>query len=136
MKPVMAGLALCTLLAASIHAQTRPMKAEIPFPFHVGQTQLAAGQYELVKLSALTRAWAIRPPQATGVIFMGHDVTALRIPETSALVFHRYGNTYFLTQVRVQGNETGCKLAPSAWERELAKAASSVEMASIEARYQ
>ena len=135
MKPVMAGLALCTLLVASIQAQTRPMTAEIPFPFHVGKTQLAAGQYELVKVSA-TRAWAIRPPQATGVIFIGYDVTALRTPETSALIFHRYGNTYFLTQVRVQGNETGCQLAPSAWERELAKAASSVETASIEARYQ
>jgi hypothetical protein len=41
-------------------------------------------------------------------------------PEHSQLVFHRYGTSFFLAEVRTEGDSTGRALATSDREKEMA----------------
>src|SRR5260370_5328161 len=49
----------------------------------------------------------------------------------SKLVFHRYGDTYFLSAVWVTGNPTGRQLFPSRSERDLATRKAEMELAVV-----
>jgi len=132
MKLRILGAALNMLLAAPAFSQTT-MSADIPFRFHVGGASLAAGQYRLSWANRDARAWCIRAADGKpGALFTSPiGVEAKKAPERGALVFHGYGNTYFLSQVRVAGQTTGWQLMPSKAEREYVKARRPVETAAV-----
>jgi len=118
----------------SANAQSSSARADIPFEFAVGSKTLSAGQYN------------ISAANATGdvVKVSGRDTneTAMRLTigltngaraDKSKLVFHRYGNRYFLTEVWNAGEKDGRQLMKSkeekAIERELASIQSKTEFA-------
>lgn len=114
------------LLAAPAFSQDRAeVLANIPFPFRVGATSFAAGQYRLHVPNQPYRAWRVRAAagKPQGFFIIQNGIVAKDTPNESALLFHGYGSTYFLSQVRIEGQELGWELAPSKLEREMAQAA-------------
>lgn len=108
--------------SAKAQALTYGLRANIPFAFSVGNTQLPAGKYSvsrvlpnsgdsLIEISSLAgKASAFRTtiPVTTG-----------KPRDKATLVFHRYGDQYFLFQVWAAGVSTGLTFSPSRSEREL-----------------
>jgi hypothetical protein len=127
-------LSLFTMLAAApAYAQSADnIVLKVPFSFVVGKKTLPAGEYT-VKRALSTRLTLIR--NAGGRRECTTVLTMPVPPETMALaaklIFHRYGDQYFLHQVWTPGSERGGQLFESRAELELAKSASEVQRVSI-----
>jgi hypothetical protein len=125
-------IALCTALLAASAAmgQTSPgdVVVDVPFAFVVAKQALPAGHY-IVKPVGDTN-FRIFNSQTTGLFVPTHG--ALRtVSDGSKLVFHRYGDTYFLSQVWVAGNTIGRELPRSPAEREAMEHTGEMELAVI-----
>src|SRR3982751_544365 len=116
----LAGAVLAILnVPAPALAQSGPMIVAIPFDFHVGSKTLPAGTY-------------IVNPQAEAIQISdsrGHTafVISTAVPNPAAkldnqLVFNRYGNDAYLSEVRWLGYSTGRGLTKTTNEVQLAKA--------------
>src|SRR5438094_822043 len=92
---------LTVLVVASVYANSNgPMKVNIPFAFTVGDKTLPAGQYTFERNQLIPQLVMIRSTDgrttARGFTTRVYSHTS----QTQAkLVFHRYGNQYFLAQV-------------------------------------
>ena len=112
------GLLLAT---ASAYAQTGVVKANVPFNFIVNKTDLPAGEYMIQDLGTMGASMAIQSPDRHVIkAFLPQECESLQAPETTKLVFHRYGSEYFLAQIWNAGNARGKELPKSVRERELA----------------
>ncbi len=114
------GLLLAT---ASAYAQTGVVKANVPFNFIVEKTQLPAGEYMIQSLSVAgsSRATMIESPDQKLVkVLLPNACESTQAPEKTKLVFHRYGDQYFLSQIWIAGNDRGRELPRSGREAEVA----------------
>jgi hypothetical protein len=117
-------LALLGLLVAvsSAQAQQPRVKADIPFPFVVGNRILPAGEYLLSRESSFNRVIAIRPADGKGGMLSQTDTCESSKPsDKTKLVFHTLGGRYFLSEIWVEGNDRGVQLPKSKAEIEMAK---------------
>jgi hypothetical protein len=120
-KQLFALLGLGLLFAtASAYAQTVALKANVPFNFIVSGNTLPAGEYTIQSLSPNTRALVIRGADNSANIVTANSCESLRPSEKTKLVFHRYGDRYFLSQIWTAGNSSGSELPPSRREAEVA----------------
>ena len=116
------GLVLATLsVPVPAQAQSVALSVNVPFAFHVGNKTLPAGTY-----TVLRQGEAI---QISGT--NGHNAFVLsnsepnQTPEMdSQLVFNRYGDDCFLSEVRWNGYRSSRGIAKSSTETALAKAQS------------
>jgi hypothetical protein len=103
------------------------------FPFTVGNTMVQAGNY------------TIRPdddnPQIleltgkNGSVLFQVDLTQAReTPSKTELVFSRFGNSYVLKDIWVEGSDTGVETMPVEGERHAAKASGAKSEQRIAAR--
>ena len=117
------------LAAASAMGQMRPgdLVAEVPFAFHAGTQTLPAGRYIVAAVDGDLR---ISNSQGRGLFVPTHPASRTAGDGTK-LVFHRYGDTYFLSAVWVTGNTTGRELFRSRAERELASHKAEMDLAVI-----
>lgn len=128
-------LAFATALAANAQSRSHQLRADIPFDFIVGERTLAAGDYAVGTISqASSEAVLIRSRDGSQkAIRLTNKVSGRNsAPRRARLVFHRYGNTYFLAQVWTAGANDGREMVKSKLERaesELAKKASGSELA-------
>lgn len=95
-------------------------RVNIPFAFSVGGTTLAAGDYNISPNGE--KGIAIQNGSGkTAVIALTNAVS----PDTNArapkLVFHRYGDQYFLAQTWLRTSDTGRQLFVSAEEMKAAR---------------
>jgi hypothetical protein len=112
------GLLLAT---ASAYAQTGVVKANVPFNFIVGKTQIPAGRYLIQNLSTSGSAMAIESPDRQVIkLVLPNACESLMAQDKTKLVFHRYGDQYFLAQVWTEGNNRGSELPKSQRETEVA----------------
>jgi len=111
---------LFMLTAMSVHAQSRTrVEAHIPFDFAVGNARLKAGQY-IVDFADTEKLFFTSVDYKIKVFALAPGILDPRRNDPSErLVFHRYGNLYFLSEVWISGNGNG--LYPSRAERRLAK---------------
>jgi len=117
---------LLVLAAVSVNAQGRSessIAGNIPFDFAVGDTKLPAGNYTLRRI-ALTSSYdrlVIKSADGRGdshsVMTMPNQTS--EVQKQSRLVFNRYGDQYFLSQVWMAGSNTGRDLSQSRNERNL-----------------
>lgn len=131
-------LGILALVATFSLSAQQTLEAKVPFGFWVGRTFMPAGVYTadhshngsvlLIrsadwKSSALVIANAVHAPKG--------------FQTTGKMVFNRYGETYFLSQVWRPGYDQGRQLAPTSAERELASAArhAGIESASVPLRH-
>ena len=119
-KQLFALLGLGLLFAtASAYAQTAPLKANVPFNFIVSGNTLPAGEYTIQSLSTIERVLVIRGSDKPQMV-MATSCASAKPSDTSKLVFHRYGDRYFLSQIWTAGNSSGAELPPSRREAEVA----------------
>ena len=123
-------LAVITIIAVSASAKAQSLEyrltANIPFDFSVANKKLPAGKY-----------WISRAQQSNGDLVVqirstdGHsNISGLTIPVVTnnpmskgSLVFHRYGEEYFLSKIWPAGGLTGRELPKSRTERGLVRKA-------------
>jgi hypothetical protein len=122
-KRTFAALGLLTLLASTCAFARQAMKVSVPFEFHVGATIMPAGEYHL--------NWSFG--ESKPVLLLQSDdsqarmwVMADNILNTHGgrtegrVVFHKYGEQYFLSEVWSFGSDVGSGLHESKVEREAA----------------
>jgi hypothetical protein len=122
MKLLRIALYAALLLAASASiAQTRQgdVVANIPFPFVVAHQTLPAGHYIVSPANA--DALGIHDANNRGTFVPTESTQRSANDNSCKLVFHRHGDTYFLSEVWVAGNSNGRTLFRSRAERELAE---------------
>jgi len=128
MKYISKGfLALCLLLgvgAVNASAQIESdvtVKANIPQTFVVNDTTLPAGKYTIrvVEDTALDVLEIRSEDGRTAVLFNTDSAEPKQMPNKSELVFDKVGDTYFLSQIFVEGDDTGNQLIKSRMERKL-----------------
>jgi hypothetical protein len=94
--------------AGSVSAQSNSqIRVNIPFDFAAGKTQLKAGEY-IVRSSSESILVLRRIQDKTDTFVFAPN--KLQRPETNLsakLVFHRYGNEYFLTEAWTNRNTIG-----------------------------
>ena len=117
-------LALAFLATTQVARAQEAVLANIPFAFTAGQMTLPAGEYRVQKLTNDSSPLLIRSTDGDGAsIVMTFAASANAPQDKSKLVFHRYGNRYFLAQVWTAGSARGRELPKSAKEKEQALAA-------------
>ena len=115
-------LALAFLAAYAVQAQ-EPVLANIPFAFTAGAMTLPAGEYRVQKLAVGSAVLLIRGTDNSAATLVMSNVTEANRPQTkSKMIFHCYGNRYFLSQIWVEGNSRGIELPRSAQEKEALQA--------------
>ena len=115
---------LTAVAAATAFAQDPPdlfLRATIPFDFNVRGKTFPAGDYEINRLTDDTPGLLIisNVKYHERAAFATENVEARAIPNNGELVFHRYGDSYFLYEVFARGEETGRELRPTRQERTL-----------------
>jgi hypothetical protein len=110
------------LAVMTANAQTGSgIEASVPFDFAAGETKLKAGDYTIKRISK--DAVQLRNAQTkTSVIVMAPlAIQQTRNDAPERLVFKRYGNEYFLSQVWTNRAADGRGLFASKTENRLAK---------------
>ena len=115
-------LALATAVAsANAQSSANKVVADVPFEFSVGYKALPAGTYSVQSIVSA----------GDGLLIQSTDgkISALRLSEATRrikekpqarLVFHRYGERYFLAEVWNGVDNTGRQLTKSQEERAIA----------------
>lgn len=112
------------LVAACANAQTLKVTANVPFDFVVDKATLPAGNYSIdaIDTAGNSKALAIRGENAKkNMLVLSNSAISREPSENSKLVFHRYGDKYFLAQIWVAGERSGRELHISRREAEVAK---------------
>ena len=121
-----AGL-LCAILLATLvvsaHAQSpsNRVTAQIPFDFNIGDKMLPSGKYSVgrVRQNADDIVLSIDDERGHSKgIHTSIPVRNLDLTDNAKLVFHRYGDQYFLYQVWPAGTTTGRQFPASRSERD------------------
>jgi hypothetical protein len=111
---------LCAAVASANAQLSYPIKAKIPFDFSVGDKKLPAGEYRFVRLSGSSDIATISIIGVdTGThLFQSTFEAQVSTPKNqSTLVFHKYGDQYFLEQIWTDGEQEGAQLPESRSER-------------------
>ena len=125
-------IALATAVASANAQSAKNVVADIPFEFSVGYKTMPAGEYSVRSIVSAGDALMIQSADA--------KVTALRQSEATTkmknnnharLVFHRYGERYFLAEVWNGADSAGRQLLKSQEERTIES-----ELASISSQGQ
>ena len=122
---VMAGLTVLAVMSSTRVAQAQnSLLVNIPFDFVAGNQTLPAGEYS-VQASGPERTLILidRKDPAASAIINSNAVVANEIQTQSKLVFNRYSDRYFLSQVWTAGNSRGRQLLKSGREKEMAQVA-------------
>ena len=120
--------AVCALAVGAV-AQTAPgdVVVDVPFAFLVNGEKLPAGHYIVSQKTDMIRIFNY---QNQGLYVPTHLALRTRADGTK-LVFHRYGEDYFLSTVWITGSKSGEELFPSRVERELKAKQVEMEMAVV-----
>ena len=110
--------ALVLALVVNVAFAESKSKANVPFAFSVEQNSMAAGEYSI---TITDRVMTLRndSTNATVAVIAQHEESAK--PQSTRLVFHKYGDSYFLAEVwsaTGQAGASGIELPASKAEQE------------------
>jgi hypothetical protein len=136
MKYTRTILTIVLLLAVAsviVQAQERPiLNATVPFAFTVENTTLPAGSYIVSTLSPYSMVIKLRSADGRkNLMILAIPSRSLEKSKTVKLVFHRFGNEYFLAQVWEQGSAVHRDLRSGDRARELAKSRGSMQFETV-----
>jgi hypothetical protein len=121
MKKHAATLLVLTLLAVPgfINAQSRQViKAQVPFEFIVNGNILPAGEC-VIEARGDGQTYLLVSSGSRNVFALPIATESLTVSAESKMVFHRYGDRYFLSTVVGEGNNRGYELPAGKAEKEL-----------------
>ena len=118
MLMLVVAIAFATAVVSANGHTAHNVVADVPFDFVVGNQTMPAGEYLFSRDSAPDTALLIRNGDARMSAFLITSVIQPRTDETKArLIFHRYGERYFLVEAWSKANEAGRQIAMSRQER-------------------
>ncbi|MEO8129941.1 MAG: hypothetical protein ABJF23_16415 [Bryobacteraceae bacterium] len=104
---------------ASLFAQEpTKLKLDIPFSFHVGPSDLPAGRYTVQSGVVAKRVLTLRSESGHAINIGFIPNSTLFAPQEGKLVFSKYGDDYFLSQVYTPESTTIATLAKTPREFE------------------
>ena len=110
---------LALAAAAGVYAQSSPVRFDVPFDFEVSNKALKAGPYSVSH--APSGIMIIRSMEGTGsVMLIAGAVRTPHINTEAKMVFRKYGDRYFLSQVLRAGSHAGSSVPFSRREQEVA----------------
>jgi hypothetical protein len=117
-------LAVCSFAATQVARAQEPMVVNIPFAFTAGDASLPAGEYRVQKMDGNGAVLLIRCTEPTTSAFVTTIGTQAKEQQgRSKLIFNRYNDHYFLSQVWNAGYSSGRELRKTQREKEIALAA-------------
>ena len=121
MKKLVFSILASAVLAIPVCAQSVTVVADVPFGFVAGDATMPAGQYT-VGVSAASVTVALAGPGLQTHFLISNSDYSEPSSERPELIFHQYGNQYFLEEIRTP---TGSRELPmSHMEIEVKKTAS------------
>lgn len=113
--------------AASANAQSaKKVSANIPFDFVVGDQTMTAGDYNLRATTAPDNGLLIQGDNGQSSMRLTNSIEPRKDRRNSRLVFHRYGQRYFLAEVWTGAGNVGRHLLKSRQERAIQRELSSI----------
>src|SRR5438132_13852439 len=121
---VMAGLLVfASMVATQVVRADEPMLVNIPFAFVAGNATLPAGEYRVERLHGNSAVVLIRcSDTSAAAVALSNATQAKETPTQSKLIFKRYDNRYYLSQVWSAGSIRGRALMKSPPEKETTQA--------------
>ena len=107
------------LMVPATQAQSIMLKADIPFNFVVGDTQLPSGEYHVKQLRPGVIQVQDKVTRSSAIV-MTTGVQTGKTSDVGKLVFNRYGDNYFLSRIWEPSSIMGRQLPKSRLEREVA----------------
>jgi hypothetical protein len=116
--------AFATSLTTNASGQTgKTLKANVKFDFQIGDRIYPAGKYQVESISSqsdnILQIRSVGDANKTQIILANHSTADKR--QTPKLVFEKYGERYFLTQVVFDFGQWGYSIQPSRRQRESEK---------------
>lgn len=111
---------LCAAVASANAQLSNRIRAKIPFAFSMGDKKLPAGEYTFSRLSEFSDSKIMLVSSvgaSTRVLQSTFGVEVLNPKNDSTLVFHKYGDQYFLEQIWSGGEQEGTQVPESHSER-------------------
>lgn len=119
--PAHAKLVSSAAKATPARQSQEALLVNIPFGFTAGRMVLPAGEYRVQKSAHDSQALLIQRTDQSAATLVSSSAAQANAPQTqSQLVFHRYGNRYFLSNVWTAGSSRGRELPKSAKEKKQA----------------
>src|ERR1700738_420022 len=120
MLSLVSMFSLCAAVAPANAQLSTPIRAKIPFDFTVGDKKLPAGEYTFSRLSGFSdnTVVSVSSSDASAHVFQSTFAAHVLTPKNkSTLVFHKYGDQYFLEQIWSGGEQAGSQVPESRSER-------------------
>ena len=115
----------------SAQAESGPLMATIPFGFYTGTTLMPAGEYRIDTIENGVVKLFNRDTHTPVLVSTSAVRNSSRELVSGKIVFHRYGQDYFLSEMWWSGSDVGSKAPISNRERELAKGATPARIESL-----
>lgn len=111
-------LALATAVISANAQSSNKVVADVPFEFSVGYKTMPVGEYSVQIVASAGNALLIQNVDAkTSALRLSEATDRLKNSSQARLVFHRYGERYFLAEVWNGADITGRQLLKSLEER-------------------
>jgi hypothetical protein len=142
-RTVVKGFITATMLAMAImvagvstHAQTLQYKltVNIPFDFQVANQKLPAGKYSVGRVHETSGDTVLQIRSIDGQSTTNRfsiPIVTFETKNRGELIFHRYGDQYFLSEVWPAGGGNGRAFLKTRTERELEKNARDNRVAAV-----
>ena len=132
LKTMAAILGLVVVAGAGV-AQAQiigSLKSDIPFSFYVRNKLMPAGAYTIAELNTGSGTMEIRSADGkSAAIFLTVGKQEKNTEAPSELIFHKYGDKVFLSEIVEQGEIDGAQVVKSKMEKRIEKAAQDKEVA-------
>jgi hypothetical protein len=112
------------LTGGSAFAQAVHVRVNIPFEFTVSNQALPAGEYQVISADMPNNPTVLQIRQLDGPLATYVTASDLESSNASAetkLVFHQYGDTYFLSEFRTEGSHAAWQFPKTRTEAREAK---------------
>src|ERR1700740_957305 len=106
---------MCALPAGLLHAQSPEVaQFKTSFPFYVSNHTMPAGSYTVSKPNINSELLLIRDANGSHALLVQYNPTESTEPVAQGLVtFHQYGDTDYLSDLTLTGEEEGMKIPES-----------------------
>lgn len=131
---LVAALAITVLLVTPANAQTSVVRVNIPFAFTAGDQSFVAGDYT-VAYDRMANRIALQPRDGSEAHYLAPHtnlyMTRSATSSNATLVFHKYGNSYFLRKVLNDTEVRGFAWPATDAERDAKRKTGSFEVAMV-----
>jgi len=137
---ITAAVLAIAIIAAGVSAQAQSLQykltANIPFDFSVSNQKLPAGKYLIGRAQEVNGDTVVQIKSIDGKSIANRfsiPIVTFKSKKHGELIFHRYGDQYFLSEVWPSGGGTGRAFLKTHAERELARSARDNRLAEVNA---